>query len=112
MKEKKNLFQFYLFLLFLWQLHSQSISAPELSANEFQFYCPGTEQPIVTDFFIKNNGENTAKAIYIQVSSGYEQNKDKLVFKGDNSKINSSWSASEAKLTLTGKGVITCPTPT
>ena len=104
MKEKKKLFQFYLFFLLFWQLHSQSISAPELSANEFQFYCPGTEQPIVTDFFIKNNGENTAKAIYIQVSSGYEQNKDRLVFKGDNSKINSSWSASEAKLTLTGKG--------
>ena len=104
MKEKKKLFQFYLFFLLFWQLYSQSISAPELSANEFQFYCPGTEQPIVTDFFIKNNGENTAKAIYIQVSSGYEQNKDRLVFKGDNSKINSSWSASEAKLTLTGKG--------
>ena len=109
MEEKKNLFLFYIFWILFYQLHSQSSSAPELSANESQFYCPRTEQPIVNNFTIQNNGENSAKAIYIQISSGYERNRDQLIFKGDANKINSSWSISEAKLTLTGIGGVDVP---
>ena len=107
--EKKKLFLFYIFWILFYQLHSQSSSAPELSANESQFYCPRTEQPIVNNFTIQNNGENSAKAIYIQISSGYERNRDQLIFKGDANKINSSWSISEAKLTLTGIGGVDVP---
>ncbi|PDH46474.1 MAG: hypothetical protein CND43_00430, partial [Flavobacteriales bacterium MED-G15] len=87
---------FLLHILFLsQQLFPQDNNAPELTSNESQFYCPGSEQPIVTDFNIQDNGENTAKAVYIQISSGYDQNIDKLIFRGNKDKINASWSTSE-----------------
>ena len=101
---------FLLHILFLsQQLFPQDNNAPELTSNESQFYCPGSEQPIVTDFNIQDNGENTAKAVYIQISSGYDQNIDKLIFRGNKDKINASWSTSEAKLTLSGVGGVNLP---
>ena len=109
MEEKKKILLIYIFWILFHQLHSQSNSAPELSANESQFYCPRSEQPIVTNFTIQNNGEDSAKAIYIQISSGYDRNRDQLIFKGDANKINSSWSINEAKLTLTGIGGVDIP---
>ena len=96
-----RLFCFFWLLLFpFFVIHAQSNSAVEFSANPSQLYCPQTEQPIVTDFNIEGRLEGGISAIYIQISSGYNQGYDVLKLNENFENIRSGWNASEAKLTL------------
>ena len=104
MKRIYGLFAVWILLILIQPLFAQNNVAPELSSNASQFYCPMSEQNIVTDFNIKSDTEDSALAVYIQISTGYTRNVDRLIFRGDTSIINASWSPSEAKLTLKGAG--------
>jgi gliding motility-associated-like protein len=54
-------------------------TAPVLTATGNQLYCPQTDIKIVTDFSITHDpGETGARALYIQISSGYSAGFDKL----------------------------------
>ena len=91
---------FWLLLFPFFIINAQSSSGVELTANPSQLYCPLTEQPIVTDFYIKGTLEGGISAIYIQVSSGFNQSEDVLKLNENFENISPLWNASEAKLTL------------
>ena len=74
--------------------------APELSATGDQIYCPQSEISIVETFSITNTSNTAINAIYIQVSSGYNQGSDFLEYKGSNTAITSTFTASSGKLKL------------
>ena len=63
------------FALFTCTLAAQN---PELTASGDQIYCPQSRIPIVTDFDLVNNGGTEINALYVQISSGYEQGTDLL----------------------------------
>lgn len=81
-------------------LHAQSGNTVELTANPSQLYCPLSEQFIVTDFDIKGNLGVSVTEIFIQISTGYNRDKDRLLLGSDFDNINAQWNSSEAKLTL------------
>jgi gliding motility-associated-like protein len=76
--------------------------APILTATGNQIYCPGTSMKIVTDMNIVDPDDTGIDAIYIQISSGYENGQDVLTLAGNHPTIASSWNALTGKLTLTG----------
>jgi gliding motility-associated-like protein len=78
---------------------------PEIIAEGNQIYCPGTAMKIVTDVTITDPDDSSTDAIYIQISSGYENEQDILALTGTNPNIISSWDASTGKLKLSS------PTP-
>jgi gliding motility-associated-like protein len=78
---------------------------PEITAEGNQIYCPGTAMKIVTDVTITDPDDSSTLAIYIQISSGYENEQDILALTGTNPNIISSWDASTGKLKLSS------PTP-
>jgi gliding motility-associated-like protein len=91
---------FWVLLFPFLTLNAQSQSSIELTANPSQLYCPQSEQPIVTNFSIKGNIEMAVLALYIQISSGFTQNRDVLILSKDFDNIRASWNTFEAKLTL------------
>jgi gliding motility-associated-like protein len=78
----------------------QSNVAPTLSASGNQYYCPLTQMNIVTDFNIVDPDDTEIEAIYIQISSGYNNIQDRLQLTGTHPNISTSWSSSEGKLIL------------
>jgi gliding motility-associated-like protein len=76
--------------------------APILTATGNQIYCPGTSMKIVTNMTIVDPDDTGIDAIYIQISSGYENGQDVLTLAGNHPTIASSWNALTGKLTLTG----------
>lgn len=79
--------------------------APILTATGNQIYCPGTSMKIVTNMTIVDPDDTGIDAIYIQISSGYENGQDLLTLAGSHPTIASSWNALTGKLTLTGVSV-------
>jgi len=79
--------------------------APILTATGNQIYCPGTSMKIVTNMTIIDPDDTGIDAIYIQISSGYENGQDVLTLAGNHPTITSSWNALTGKLTLTGVSV-------
>ncbi|PHQ29138.1 T9SS type B sorting domain-containing protein [Leeuwenhoekiella nanhaiensis] len=86
-----------IFTLSLLEAYAQS---PELEATGDQLYCPGSEISIVEDFTLTNASGTAINAIYIQISSGYEQGRDFLRYNGSNTAITASFTASSGKLQL------------
>ncbi|MFL1011236.1 T9SS type B sorting domain-containing protein [Flavisericum labens] len=80
---------------------SQNI-APILTATGNQPYCPQNQINIVTDFNIVDPDDTEIEALYIQISTGYEQGNDILQLPAGHPNITTSWSAVEGKLTLRG----------
>ena len=76
--------------------------APVLQATGNQVYCPQTSLPIVTNMSITDPDDVGIAAMYIQISSGYILGQDVLTLTGIHPTINSSWNATEGKLTLNG----------
>ncbi len=90
------------FLSFSFIANAQSNDAPVLTAMGDQIYCPGGSLNITTSFTITDTDDTATEAIYIQISSGYENGQDLLTLTGTHPGITSSWNATSAKLTITG----------
>ena len=103
---KKNKLSPFILGVFLWiigfssKAQAQNIEAPIVQAQGSEFYCPLTEQNIVSSFSISSSTNSDIEAFYIQISSGYARFQDRLLLLGDHPTINANWNANEAKLSL------------
>ena len=95
----------FLLILFLFFgfVNAQN-QPPVVTGSGNQPYCPLSQIPIVENFDITDPDDTTAEAIYIQISSGYEQGQDILLLIGFHPNINASWNSQQGKLTLSGVG--------
>ncbi|MEJ6806503.1 MAG: choice-of-anchor L domain-containing protein, partial [Saprospiraceae bacterium] len=97
-------------ILFFLLLISQSIYSqddnlpPEIFSEGNEFYCPLTEQAIVTSFNITDPDDDSIEALYIQISEGYVQGEDELTLTGVHQGIQESWDPVTGKLELKGPG--------
>ncbi|MCC4213860.1 T9SS type B sorting domain-containing protein [Leeuwenhoekiella parthenopeia] len=93
--------------IFTLSLLKAQAQAPELEATGDQIYCPGSEISIVEDFTLTNASGTAINAIYVQISSGYEQGRDFLRYNGSNTAITPSFTASSGKLQLSFPSTLT-----
>ncbi|MEJ6749496.1 MAG: choice-of-anchor L domain-containing protein, partial [Flavobacteriales bacterium] len=97
-------------ILFFLLLISQSIYSqdgnlpPEIFSEGNEFYCPLTEQAIVTSFDIVDPDDDSIEALYIQISEGYVQGEDVLTLNGVHQGITEDWDDITGKLELKGPG--------
>ena len=82
------------------KVYAQNTEAPVVVADGSDIYCPLTEQPIVQSFSITASSTTRVEAFYIQISSGFIRNQDRLILRGNHPNVRSNWNAAEAKLTL------------
>ncbi|WP_171017244.1 PA14 domain-containing protein [Maribacter sp. ACAM166] len=75
---------------------------PTITATGDQSYCPGTTVPIVESVTITDPDDTNIAAVYIQISTNYDNTGDELVLTGSHSEITASWDVSEGKLSLVG----------
>lgn len=101
-KVYRFLFQFLMCVFWGQTLHGQNI-APTLTASGNQPYCPQSQINIVTDFDISDPDDTEIEALYVQISTGYQQGNDRLFLSGTHPNITTSWNAIEGKLTLRGQ---------
>jgi hypothetical protein len=73
---------------------------PIIKATGNQIYCPHTSLPIVTDISITDPTKTVTDAIYIQISTGYNDSQDNLTLNGNHPNISSRWD------TVTGLSLI------
>jgi gliding motility-associated-like protein len=73
---------------------------PIIKATGDQVYCPLTTINIVTNVSITDPDDTTADAIYIQISTGYNEFQDLLTLTGSHSTILSEWDIVTGRLTL------------
>lgn len=91
---------FKIVLIFIWLFITLSSKAQvEVTATGDQYYCPLSQQPIVTSVSINNPSGTAITAFYIQISEGYISGEDRL-YLPFTPQIGSSWSVAEGKLTL------------
>lgn len=101
--KKSNLHKIlFLLSLFTWSFSYGQNVAPILNATGNQIYCSGSSLKIVTNMNITDPDDPGIDAIYIQISSGYDNTQDNLTLTGFHPTINSSWDSLSGKLTLTG----------
>ena len=90
-----------LFLLLLGSLcHSQTAFPPSITAQGRQPFCTDSPINIVTGFTIKDDDNTGIDAFFIQISSGYQFNFDRLELRGNHPTITQNWNITEGKLTL------------
>lgn len=88
--------------LFIMCFSNAQNVAPILTASGNQIYCTGSSLKIVTDMNIVDPDDSGIDAIYIQISSGYDNSQDSLILSGFHPTISSSWDSLTGKLTLSG----------
>ena len=95
-----------LLTLLLFKLSfSQDNLPPEISSENLnEFYCPLTEQNIVTSFDIVDPDDDSIEALYIQISEGYVQGEDELILTGEHQGIQEAFDEVTGKLELKGPG--------
>ncbi|PWA07686.1 lectin [Flavobacterium laiguense] len=81
---------------------SNTTNPPVITATGNQSYCPLTNIKIVNDVTITDIDDTSTDAIYIQISSGYNNLQDQLFLNNvlAHPTVTSNWNASEGKLTL------------
>lgn len=87
-------------LLLPFTAMAQNNQPPVLTATGNQVYCPGSTNYITTAFNITDPDDTGLEAIYIQISSGYQNTEDVLSLNGALPGLTASWSAAEGKLTI------------
>ena len=87
MVKKKKFF----ILLFTQFIFSQNNIPPEIFSEGNEFYCPFSEQAIVTFFDITDPDDESIEALYIQISQGYVQGEDVLSLTGVHPGIQETW---------------------
>ncbi|MDB4134872.1 choice-of-anchor L domain-containing protein, partial [Flavobacteriaceae bacterium] len=94
-----------LLTLLLFKLSfSQDNLPPEIFSEGNEFYCPLSEQAIVTFFDITDPDDESILALYIQISEGYVQGEDLLTLTGVHPGIQETWDPVSGKLELKGPG--------
>ncbi|MDC1179876.1 choice-of-anchor L domain-containing protein [Flavobacteriaceae bacterium] len=94
-----------LLTLLLFKLSfSQDNLPPEIFSEGNEFYCPLSEQAIVTFFDITDPDDESIEALYIQISEGYVQGEDLLILTGFHPGVQESWDPVSGKLELKGPG--------
>ncbi|MBP9602124.1 MAG: hypothetical protein KBE41_11520, partial [Lutibacter sp.] len=82
-------------------LNAQTIiPPPQIEAVGDSFFCPTTEQPIVTSFTISNPDNVEIVKLFIQISEGYNNSQDRLKLIGTHPTVTATYDISEGKLTL------------
>lgn len=75
---------------------------PSITASGDQIFCPGNAIAIAESVSITDPDDTTLDAVYIQITSNYDNPGDLLALTGTHPNITSSWDVSEGRLTLTG----------
>jgi len=83
---KNKIFIFILFLIPAF-LYSQTNNPPSITASGRQVFCVGNPINIVTDFSITDTDDTTIASFFIQISSGYQINFDRLELVGSHPNI-------------------------
>ena len=96
----KNKTFFLLFLLSCHFLNAQIDVPPSITAEGRQALCIDTPINIVTDFTIIDPDNTGIFFFFIQISSGYQSNFDRLELNGNHPNVLSVWNAATGKLTL------------
>ena len=96
--KKPIIFLFCLMISFF--SNAQADQAPSISADGRQVFCIGSSTKIVTDFTITDADDTTIASFFIQISSGYQFNFDRLELSGSHPNIIPVWNANDGKLTL------------
>lgn len=99
MKKSQKQLLYFIFLLIGYFMSAQD-QPPILMAIGNQVFCPRNPINIVTNFSITDVDDTTIEAFFIQISSGYQINFDRLDLTGTHPNIVSVWNENEAKLTL------------
>lgn len=100
MKSLKMKWVFLMLFLAGISLHAQTNDPPEISVSGRQPYCPSTDIIIASNFTITDPDDIGIAQFFIQISSGYSINIDRLVLTGNHPNIVTSWDVQEGKLTL------------
>lgn len=79
---------------------------PSITASGDQIFCPGSPMAIVESVSISDPDTATLDAVYIQITSNYDNSGDLLSLTGTHPNITASWSSSEGRLTLTGPATL------
>ena len=87
-------------LFFSSFFYSQTDIPPSITAQGKQAFCVGTSIKIVTDFTITDPDDTGLDSFFIQISSGYQANLDRLNLSGSHPNIIQIWNPIEGKLTL------------
>lgn len=102
-EHKKYLWTYVVLITMVsYQGFAQDNSAPVVSAEGDQLYCPLTTIPIVTAFNIVDADDDEIDQFSIQISEGYQRGDDILRLTGTNLGLEAVWNEREGKLTLTG----------
>lgn len=75
---------------------------PSITATGNQVFCPGEPIYVVETVDITDPDSSTLEAVYVQITSNYDNTGDLLTLTGSHPNITASWSASEGRLTLDG----------
>lgn len=102
MSKPYNILITFLLLIFYNISWAQTNTPPTLTAVGNQPYCPGKAINIATSLTILDPDDTGIEAMYIQISSGYEQNKDLLTLTGTHPTIDFQWNNTTGKLKLFG----------
>lgn len=96
----KNKLFLLIFLCSYSVFFSQTDNPPSISAEGRQAFCIGSPINIVTDFTITDSDDTGIGFFFIQISSGYQINFDRLELTGSHPRIIPLWDETEGKLTL------------
>jgi len=82
---------------------------PTLTATGNQLFCPRSTLPILETVNITDPDDADIDAVYVQISSGYDNTGDVLTLdnSGSHPNITATWDVSEGKLTLIGPALLT-----
>lgn len=110
MFKKFSIFLFFSIFIGLQWGWSQSVP-PVIVATGDQMYCPLTQIPVATTFNIIDPSNTTISELFIQISTGYVINQDKLLLTGSHPNIRTAWNNTEGKLILSGVNNALIPYP-
>lgn len=79
---------------------------PSITATGDQIFCPGDPIAVVESVSITDPDSSTLDAVYVQITSNYDNTGDLLTLTGSHPNITASWSASEGRLTLEGPATL------
>jgi len=104
MKLLRGYFGLFFSILFSGFISAQNDLPPELNATSRQPYCPFSQINIAPNFTITDPDDDNTGVFFIQISSGYDANSDRLILTGNHPTIVASWNTTQGKLQLSPAG--------
>jgi hypothetical protein len=100
MKLLQKYLVFLYLLIFSSSLWAQTDLPPVLSATARQSYCPFSQINIAPNFTMTDPDDTSTGVFYIQISSGYDANNDRLTLTGNHPTIVAIWNSTQGRLRL------------